>query len=87
MNKEASNGNKLFQPGMTYSTSDWFTGGTQRYICRERTEHTVSFSLYSAEADGISYAENLIYDICMDDNGNEYVILCEYHGNKHTLNA
>ena len=77
---------KRFAVGQEYMWTDWFTGGQSWYTVKEITNNKVVFSEYRREIDG-EYEMEEKYDICTDESGNEYLVMCCYRGEEGRLYA
>ena len=77
---------KQFQIGQHYMWTCWFSGGQSFYKVKDRTEDRVLFAEYRREADG-DYELTTEYEIRTDKNGDEYIKMCEYHGEEGRLYA
>lgn len=70
-----------FEIGQKYEWTDWFTGGQKNLTVSKRSANSVTFKYVVWEADGIWENEEE-FEIITDDNGNEMILMCEYHGKK-----
>lgn len=77
---------KVFAVGQKYEWTSWFTGGVSYLTVKEIKNSKVTFSEYRMEIDG-EYSKEETFDILTDDNGNEYVKMCEYRGEEGRLYA
>ncbi|MBO5609108.1 MAG: hypothetical protein J5929_01870 [Eubacterium sp.] len=77
---------RTFNEGDEYLMNDWFTGGTAIYKVKDRTDTSVIFTVYRHELDG-EHECNEEYDITIDEDGNEKVILFTFHGTDCILEA
>lgn len=74
----------MFEVGSKYTNTCWFSGGSSEYTVVSRTENTVTFSQLANELDGVHNTE-LTYDVNVDENGIEYILLYEYHGHENRI--
>ena len=77
---------KRFEIGQAFCSTDIFTGGIQEYIITNRTETEIFCNVLRNELDGTHTGEET-FEIHTDDNGNEYVVLWEYHEHRGIVSA
>lgn len=77
---------KRFEVGQQYEWVDWFTGGVSEYTVIERTSGRLVFGEYRHEIDG-DYKMTEAFKILTDENGDEYLKMCEYKGEEGRLYA
>ena len=77
---------QTFQPGKSYISTDWFTGGVHYYTCISRTDDTVTFSIVCHEADGIHDAVPETFRVFSDDE-KEFVVIYTYQDNENRMYA
>ena len=77
---------KRFEVGQHYMWTSWFTGGQSYYTVKDVTETKVVFSEYRREIDG-EYEMEEEYEICTDENGNQYLVMCHYRDEEGRLYA
>lgn len=77
---------KKFKVGQKYEWTDWFTGGSLFYTVEKIEGDEITLSYVDYEIDG-TFTNNVTYKITTDDNGNESILKCEYHGHKGYINA
>lgn len=77
---------RIFKRGQEYTNTDWFTGGQMHYIVKSRSENKVVFTRNSHELDG-DHEGTEEFTINTDANGNESVLIYEYHGHENRLHA
>lgn len=75
-----------FEVGDRYFWTDWFSGGQSHYVVIERTPDRVTFAEHRTEMDG-EYDETETFKIFTDEDDNEYVKMCEYHGEEGRMYA
>lgn len=77
---------KRFQIGQVYDWTDWFSGGQAWYTVKEVADGKVVFAEHRWELDG---EFDLIsdYEIKIDENGNEYIVMCSYHEHEGRIYA
>ena len=77
---------RKFEVGQHYVWTDWFTGGQSYYTVMERTPGRLVMAEYRREIDG-EYELTENFKILTDDNGDEYLHMCEYRGEEGRLYA
>ena len=77
---------KKFKVGQKYEWTDWFTGGSFFYTVEKIEGDKITLSYVNYEIDG-TFTSNKNFTIITDGNGNERVLMCEYHGHKGYINA
>lgn len=77
---------KKFEIGQVYDTVDWFTGGTCVRKVKDRTDTSLIFEIQRHELDG-DHKGVEEYDIYIDEDGNEYVLLYSYKGSENRITA
>lgn len=77
---------RKFEVGQQYEWVGWFTGGRSFYTVTERTPDRLVFSEYRFEIDG-EYKLTESFKILTDENGDEYLKMCEYQGEEGRLYA
>jgi hypothetical protein len=77
---------KRFEIGQHYMWTDWFTGGQSYYVVAGRTNGRLALVEYRRELDG-EYKGTENFKILTDENGNEYLHMCEYRGEEGRLYA
>lgn len=77
---------RLFEVGQHYMWTDWFSGGQNFYTVTDRKGDTVVFSEYRVELDG-EYKLKENFEVLRDENGDEYIKMCEYRGEEGRLYA
>lgn len=75
-----------FKVGQHYDFTDWFTGGTSDREVKEIKNGKVTFKIERWELDGHHFTTET-YDIDTDENGNESVLIYEYHGAEARIHA
>lgn len=84
--REPLGGTKKFCIGQTYEWTDWFTGGTTRFVVKNIENTTIIMSTVKYELDGVHTQEES-FTIETDENGNERFLITEYRGNKGYIYA
>lgn len=77
---------KRFEIGQHYMWTSWFTGGQSYYVVVGRSGDRLVMSEYRREIDG-EYEKTENFKILTDENGNEYLKMCEYRGEEGRLYA
>lgn len=77
---------KVFAVGQRYEWTSWFTGGVSYLTVKEIKNSKLTFSEYRMEIDG-EYEIEESFDIAKDENGDEYIVMCEYRGEISKLYA
>lgn len=75
-----------FKVGQHYDFTDWFTGGTSDREVDKISDGKVTFKIERWELDGHHFTTET-YDIDTDENGNESVLIYEYHGEEARIYA
>lgn len=68
---------KRFEVGQHYIWTSWFTGGQSYYTVKQITDTKVVFAEYRREIDG-EYEMEETFEIHMDENGDQYLVMCHY---------
>lgn len=84
--KETEPKPRVFKVGQEYEWVSWFTGGIGYYTVKEIKDGKLTFAEYRQEVDG-EYSKEETFDILTDDNGDEYIKMCEYRGEEGRLYA
>ena len=69
----------MFKVGYEFTSTCIFTGGHHNYKVVSRTEKELKCEGIYNEVDGI-HKVNETFEIFKDDNGIEYIVVWEYHG-------
>ena len=77
---------RVFKVGQEYEWIGWFTGGVGCYTVKKIKDRKLTFAEYRQEIDG-EYSKEETFDILTDDNGDEYIKMCEYRGEEGRLYA
>lgn len=77
---------KKFIIGQRYEWTDWFTGGKYFYTVEKIEGDEITLSYIDHEVDGI-FTSDQTFKILTDDDGNERILMCEYHGHKGYIKA
>ena len=77
---------KKFAVGQAYEWTSWFTGGVSYLTVKEIKDGKLTFAEYRMEVDG-EYTMEETFEILTDENGNEYVKMCEYRCEEGRLYA
>lgn len=83
---EAKETKCVFEIGDEYDWVDWFTGGVSYYTVKDINGNKLTFSEYRREIDG-EYEKEETFEIQTDDDGNQYIKMCEYYGEVGKLYA
>ena len=77
---------KKFKVGQGYVWTDWFSGGRTHYTVSSREGNKLVLSCIACELDGV-HERTETFDILMDEEGNERVLMCEYRDHRGFLFA
>lgn len=77
---------KKFKIDQTYTWTDWFTGGTTRFVVKSIENNTITMKAVRHELDGVHTMEES-FPIETDENGNECILMTEYAGQKGYIYA
>lgn len=77
---------RRFEIGQHYIWTDWFSGGQSYYVVAGRTDGRLALAEYRRELDG-EYEGTENFKILTDENGDEYLHMCEYRGEVGRLYA
>ena len=77
---------KVFTVGQKYEWTSWFTGGVSYLTVKEIKNGKLTFAEYRMEIDG-EYTKEETFEILTDENGDEYIKMCEYRGEEGRLYA
>lgn len=70
---------RVFKIGQEYEWVNWFTGGVSYLTVKKIKNSKLTFSEYRREIDG-EYEKEELFNIAKDENGDEYIVMCEYRG-------
>ena len=82
--KDITDTYRAFNVGDVFRKTCWFTGGSAIYECIERKNLTLTFRVKEEEPDGFSIREEK-YNIMVDDEDHEYVIINTYKGHESRI--